>query len=32
MALINAGNIPVGARVRARVIANKHNIYLAETT
>ena len=32
MTLINAENIPVGAKVKARVIANKHNIYLAETT
>jgi len=31
MTLINAENIPVGAKVKARVIANKHNIYLAET-
>ena len=30
MTLINAESIPVGARVKARVIANKHNIYLAE--
>ena len=30
MTLINAENIPVGAKVKARVIANKHNIYLAE--
>ncbi len=30
MTLINAENIPVGAKVRARVIADKHNIYLAE--
>jgi len=32
MTLINAENIPVGAKVKARTIANKHNIYLAETT
>lgn len=32
MTLINAENIPVGAKVKARVIANKHNIYLAEAT
>lgn len=32
MTLINAENIPVGAKVKARVIADKHNIYLAETT
>jgi len=31
MTLINAENIPVGAKVKARTIANKHNIYLAET-
>jgi len=31
MTLINAENISVGAKVKARVIANKHNIYLAET-
>lgn len=31
MTLINAENIPVGAKVKARIIANKHNIYLAET-
>jgi len=30
MTLINAENIPIGAKVRARIIANKHNIYLAE--
>jgi hypothetical protein len=30
MTLINAENIPIGAKVKARVIANKHNIYLAE--
>lgn len=28
--LINAEKIPVGAKVKARIIANKHNIYLAE--
>jgi hypothetical protein len=28
--LINAENIPIGAKVKARIIANKHNIYLAE--
>jgi uncharacterized Fe-S cluster-containing radical SAM superfamily enzyme len=32
MTLINAENIPVGAKVKARIIANKHNIYLAQTT
>ncbi len=32
MTLINAENIPVGAKVKARIIANKHNIYLAEAT
>jgi hypothetical protein len=32
MTLINAQNIPVGAKVKARVIANKHNIYLADAT
>ncbi len=32
MTLINAENIPVGAKVKARIIANKHNIYLAEPT
>lgn len=31
MTLINAENIQEGAKVKARVIANKHNIYLAET-
>jgi len=31
MTLINAEHIPVGAKVKARVITNKHNIYLAET-
>lgn len=31
MTLINAENIPIGAKVKARIIANKHNIYLAET-
>jgi hypothetical protein len=30
MTLINAEKIPVGAKVKARVVANKHNIYLAE--
>ncbi|MGD8506220.1 MAG: radical SAM protein [Candidatus Bathyarchaeota archaeon] len=30
MTLINAERIPVGAKVKARIIANKHNIYLAE--
>jgi hypothetical protein len=28
--LINAEKIPIGAKVKARIIANKHNIYLAE--
>ncbi len=28
--LINADDIPLGAKVTARIIANKHNIYLAE--
>jgi hypothetical protein len=28
--LINAEKIPLGAKVKARIIANKHNIYLAE--
>lgn len=32
MTLINAENIPVGAKVKARIIVNKHNIYLAQTT
>ncbi len=31
MNLINAEDIQVGAKVKARIIANKHNIYLAET-
>jgi uncharacterized Fe-S cluster-containing radical SAM superfamily enzyme len=31
MTLINAENIQVGTKVKARIIANKHNIYLAET-
>ncbi len=30
MSLINADNIPIGAKVRARVLVNKHNIYIAE--
>jgi len=30
MTLINAGRVPVGSKVRARVVANKHNIYVAE--
>ena len=30
MILINAENVPVGAKVKARIIANKHNVYLAE--
>jgi hypothetical protein len=28
--LINAESIPIGATVKARIVANKHNIYLAE--
>ncbi len=32
MTLINAENVSLGAKVKARIIANKHNIYLAEIT
>ena len=28
--LVNAEDIPVGAKLRARIVANKHNIYVAE--
>jgi len=28
--LVNADEVPVGAKVKARVLANKHNIYVAE--
>ena len=28
--LVNAEDIPIGAKLRARIVANKHNIYVAE--
>lgn len=30
--LVRAWEIPVGAKVKARILANKHNIYVAEPT
>ncbi len=32
LTLINARDIPLGARVRVRIVANKHNILIAEPT
>lgn len=32
LTLINAGDIPVGAKLKARIMANKHNILIAEPT
>jgi uncharacterized Fe-S cluster-containing radical SAM superfamily enzyme len=32
LTLINANDIPVGAKLKARIVANKHNILIAEPT
>jgi uncharacterized Fe-S cluster-containing radical SAM superfamily enzyme len=30
LTLINAGEIPVGAKLKVRIVANKHNLFIAE--
>jgi uncharacterized Fe-S cluster-containing radical SAM superfamily enzyme len=32
LTLLNAADVPVGSKVRARIVANKHNILIAEPT
>jgi hypothetical protein len=32
LTLINASDIPIGAKLKARIVANKHNILIAEPT